>query len=649
MTGSTWPARAWAGLLLLAGLLVGVAAVVGAADAADGGPRGGVPVAAFLAALPGLVALGVGFYRPTAGLAVTAAAGWWGVARVLADLALIGDPASAVRPELFAETSARSQPFGIAAGAWLLIAADLLWIAAGVLATRAVAPRLLPDRPASGVLFGDPAPLDRAVDDPAFDPAADPAADPAGDRAGDRLGDRSTRDGRVRWSLPVVAVGLIGVVLVAVGALDPGYVGGFLDLRALPPGTTLLGVLGTGLAVIVAGALVLVAAATRRSLAVPLLVGSAVAAAVPFLVVLAVVAGGSSIGSPGVSVSVWWGLAGAVLLGLAGLLAPRDEAAAGAALLSPDSADAPSPPQVPADRDRSAPAAGALALLSGLLSAGAAVVPVLLVGGRTPTGVPGELVAPIGPPFATAAVPLLVAGALTLLVPTRRAGLVAATVVWAGPVLALIQALEIRGTVGDVVGSAQAASRLSDQGPTWSDGAGFWLAWAAVVLAVTAAVVAAVAARRLTDAGTAVPDEASVVASRPVRVGLAAALTVLTIAALSVPIYATLGRGAAPTLVSGYDVDIWGRWAIAVAVLIGVWTAARTVRVDVAVAAPVAAAVAAVQPLIVPAAVRAQVGFEWRAGLWLLGALIVLLLAAAPLFGRQAARIGLRPTRPITA
>lgn len=628
-----------AGVLLLAGLLTGVAAFVGAATPADGGARGGVSAAAFLAVLPGLVALLVGTRRPTAGLALTAAAGWWGVARLFADLSLFGDVSTVVRPELFAETSARSQPFAVSSGAWLLVVADVLWIAAGVLATRAVAPRLLPDRPAGGALFGDPDPPDRSADDP--------------------TGDRVARDGRTRWSLPVVTVGLLGVVLVAVGALDPGYVGGFLDLRALPPGTTLLGVLGTGLAVIVAGGLVLVAAATRRSLAVPLLVGSALAAAVPFLVVLVVVAGGSSIGSPGVSGSVWWGLAGAVLLGVAGLLAPRDDEPTTDAVPSA-SGDVPAASAIgarsavagtvggPADGGRAAQIAGGLALLAGVAALGTAFTPLLLVGGQSPTGVAADVVAPAGPPFATAAVPLLVAGVLAVLVPTRRAGLVAVTVLWAGPVLALTEALVIRGTVLTSVSNPLNATLDPSLRPTWSDGAGFWLAWAAVVLAVVAAVVAAVAARRLADAGTAVPDETSVADSRPVRVGLAAGLSVATLVALGVPIYATLGRGSATTLVSGYDVDIWGRWAIAGAVLIGVWTAARTLRVDVAVAAPVAAAVAAVQPLLVPAAVRGQVGFEWRAGLWLVGVLVVLLLVSAPVFGRQAARIRERQAHPFT-
>ena len=135
-------------MLLVAGLLVGVAALAGAATPADGGARGGVLVAAFLAVLPGLVALIVGLRRPTAGLLLTAAAGWWGLARLLADLSLVSDAATVVRPELFAETSARSQPFAVASGTWLLLLADVGWIGAGVLATRAVAPACCPtDRP----------------------------------------------------------------------------------------------------------------------------------------------------------------------------------------------------------------------------------------------------------------------------------------------------------------------------------------------------------------------------------------------------------------------------------------------------------------------------------------------------------------------
>lgn len=599
-------------LLLLAGLLVGVAAVVGVATAADGGPRGGVPVAAFVAALPGLAAVALGLRRPVAGLALTAAAGWWGLARLLADLSLFGDLGAVTRPELFAETSTRSQPFGAASGTWLLLLADLLWIVAAVLATRAVAPRLLPDRPSGASLFGDPTPGD------------EPTA--------------AGRDGRTRWSLPVVLVGLLGVVLVAVGALDPGYVGGFLDLRALPPGTTLLGVLGIGLAVIVAAGLVLVAGAARRLLAVPLLVGSALAAAVPFLVALVVVtAWGGDLG-PGLSGSVWWGLAGAALLAVAGLLAPRADDDTDPTVVDPPARPDPSAP-ADGNGSRFALIAGGLALVAGAAALGAASTSFLLVGGEPPSGAAADVVAPIGPPFAVAAVPLLVAGVLAVLAPTRRAGLVAVGVLAAGPVLALTQALVVRGTVLASVSNPLNATLDSRLRPTWGDGAGYWLAWLAVVAALAAAVLAGVAARRSADAQTTVPDDASVAASRPVRAGLAVGLSALALVVLSVPIWSTLGRGSASTLLFGYAVDTWGLWAVAVAVIAAVWTAARTVRPDVAVAAPVAAAAVAVQPLLVPAAVRDQVGFAWGAGLWLVGALVVLLVVAAPLFGLQARRI----------
>lgn len=601
-------------LLLVAGVLIGIAAVVGVATAADGGPRGGVPVAAFTAALPGLVAVVVGLRAPTAGLALTAAAGWWGLARLLADLSLLGDLSTVVRPELFAETSARSQPFTVGAGVGALLLADLIWIVAAVLATRAVATRLLPDRPAGSALFGDPAPDGAAAD----------------------------RDGRTRWSVPVLLVGLLGVVLVAVGSLDPGYVGGFLDLRALPPGATLLGILGIGLAVIVAAGLVLVAGATRRSVAVPLLLGSGLAAAVPLLVAIIVVAGGDGIGSPELSGLVWWGLAGAVLLAVAGLLAPRgDGPAASAPQAHAGAASAGAPGPVPTevpDGHRAAFLAGGLALLAGAASIGAAFTPLLLIDGKVPVGATADVVAPIGPPFAVAAAPVLLAGVLVLLAPTRRAGLIAAAVTWAGPLLALTQALAVRATV------LFSASRPVDSPqqvapPTWTDGLGFWSAWLAVLAALTAAVLAAIAARRLSDAATDVPDDDSVAASRPLRTGLAVGLSALTVVALSVPIWSTLGQGASSTLLSGYDVGVWGRWAVAVAVVIAVGAAARTLRADVALAAPIAAAAVTVQPLLVPAAVREQVGFTWGAGSWLVGAVAVLLLAAAPVFARQAARI----------
>lgn len=604
-------------LLLVAGLLVGVAALVGVVAAADGGPRGGVPVAAFVAALPGLAAVVVGARRPTAGLALAAAAGWWGLARLLNDLSLLGDPGAVVRPELFAETSVRSQPFGSASGVGVLLVADVLAIVAAVLATRAVAPRLLPDRPTASSLFGDPG---AAEDVPETGPAT---------------------TGRTRWSLPVVLVGLLGVVLVAVGALDPGYVGGFLDLRALPPGTTLLGVLGLGLAVIVAAGLVLVAGATRRSLAVPLLVGSALAAAVPFLVALVVVIAWSGDRPPGLAGSVWWGLAGAVLLGVAGRLAPRDEGTDnGPAAERTSAATGPSD-----DGSRFALLTGVLALAGGAACLGAAATPFLLLDGAEPVGATAEVVAPLAAPFVVASVPLFLAGILTLAAPTRRAGLIAAGVVWAGPLLAATQALAVREAV------LFSAARPVDNGratavPTWTDGTGFWLAWSAVLAALAAAVLGAVAARRLADSVTQIPDDASVAESRPVRTGAAIGLAVLTLVALSLPVWSTLGTGASSTLLSGYDVQTWGHWAVAIAVLVAVAAAARTVRTDVAIAAPLAAASVAVQPLLVPAAIRGQVGFTWSPGLWLVGALVVLLVASAPVFGAQATRIRPRTDRP---
>ncbi|HEY5116174.1 MAG TPA: hypothetical protein VIJ00_11675, partial [Nakamurella sp.] len=132
-------ARLLAGLLLLAGVLVGLCPLIGVVTTADGSPTDAVTIAAFTAVLPGLLAVALAVPRPVLALAATAGAGLIGLARIFADLALLTEIDGVTRPELFYETTDRARPFAATGGGWLLLAADLLMVVAGVLAAGRLA------------------------------------------------------------------------------------------------------------------------------------------------------------------------------------------------------------------------------------------------------------------------------------------------------------------------------------------------------------------------------------------------------------------------------------------------------------------------------------------------------------------------------
>ena len=208
------PSLVLAGLLLVAGVLAGLSPLMGVVVTADGSPTTAATIAAFVAVLPGVLAVVLAVRRPVLGLAATAGAGVIGVVRLLTDLAVVTEADRITRPELFAETTDRARPFAAGAGGWLLLAADVLWVVVGVLAavrTAALVTGLTGSRP--DVIFGGP--------DVTGDLRSDPA-DADGPAVAAALSE--PQPGRRPLNLPMVSVGFVGAVLLMVGALGTPYV-----------------------------------------------------------------------------------------------------------------------------------------------------------------------------------------------------------------------------------------------------------------------------------------------------------------------------------------------------------------------------------------------------------------------------------------
>lgn len=607
-------------LLLFAGLLVGLSPLVGIVRTADSAPTSAAVPAAFVAVLPGVLAIVLALRRPILGLAATAGAGVIGVVRLLADLAVLLEPDRITRPELFAETTERARPFAPAAGAWLLVGADLLWLVVGLLAAVKLI-RIIPSNsdPRGEVIFGGPAADPDALDELDVGDGSEGSAAVA-----PALGGRET--GRRPINLVMVSVGFLGAVLLMVGALGTPFEGGYLALRILPFGSSLTGLVAAALLGFLAALVVLVAAALPRMVARALLAGTALAAAVPGLTaVVAVLAGAPT----GLSPVVWCGLAGAVVLAASGMLVRG--AAAGVATESDD---------VVSGRWLQI-GAGLLAVLSAAALAGASRASLLYLDGAPPDQVAGVALAPTASPQLVAAIPLAVAGVLALIGGTAAIGRAAVTVLWAGALYAFGQGMWARSLVLATAGDS------STSGHTWSAGPGQWLLWLGTVSAIAAAVTAGLAARRVAQASLDVIDDGSLAASRGPRLWLAGGLTVLIVVALTVPVYSTLA-GSAAGLFHGYDLDTWGFWALAVGAVGAVWAGALTRRRAVAATYPVAAAVLLGQPLVVPEVIRAAPGFSWSAGFWFGIATVILLLAAAPFFAMLAARVRRIDLPPLT-
>lgn len=616
------PALLLASLLLLAGLLVGVGVLVGPVAAADSSPTTSSVAAALTAALPGVLALILALRRPVLGLAATAGGGLVGLVRLVADVAVVTETDRISRPELFAETTDRARPLAAGGGAWLLLAADLMMLVVGVAAaTRLAALTVTPADPAAGDLFGPGA-------GPSTGDQVPLATDPPDSDSAVALALSNGPPGRRPLNLPMVGVGFLGAVLLLVGNLGTPYAGGYLDLRILPFGSSLTGLVAAALLAFLAAVVVVVAAALPRAIAQALLGGTALAAAVPSLTaVVAVLTGAPT----GLSPLVWWGVAGAVVLAAAGLLARRSATSGPAA--DPDGR--PPDPWLTIGT-------GVLALLAAGALAGASRLPLLYLDGEAPDAVAGAALTTTSTPLLVAAVPLAVAGVLALIRPIATAGRAAVAVVWAGAVYALGQVL---WTASLVQTSASGAS--ADLLHSWTPGPGEWLALLGTLCAVAAAVLAVLTSRRSEDASTDIVDDTTLSVSRASRRWPAAGLSVVIVVSLALPVYEVPGIGSAASLIHGYDLDTWGFWALALGAVGAVWAAALTHRGQLAIALPAAAAALVVQPLFVPSVVRETPGFSWGWGLFSGLATAVLLLAAAAVFARLAGQVRIEQAVPL--
>jgi hypothetical protein len=631
------PTIVLAGLLLLAGILVGLSPALGIVVTADGSPTTAATAAAFVAVLPGLLALGMTSYRTLAGLAATAGAGVIGVVRLLTDLGILTAADAAIRPELFAETTDRARPITLGAGAWLLMAADVVWLTVGVLAAiRLAAATQVGDVGArTDAIFGGPDSSAAAHSTPAVETrqasaesaGAEPNSATSTTVVGQALGTDQQLTGRA-LNLPMLCVGSVGAVLLMVGALGTPYSGGYLSLRVLPFGSSMSGLVAAALLGFLAAIAVLVAGALPRRLAQALLVGTALAAAVPSLTAVAAVLTGAP---TSLSPVVWCGLLGAVIVAASGLLAGER----GVRVLSGDTDGAPPPRWLTIGT-------GAAAVLAAAALFGAANAALLHLDGAPPDNTVGAALSPAGPPLLLAAIPLAMAGVLALIRPVAELGRTAVAVVWAGAVYAFGQVLLATSLVLSTAGDA------SRTGHIWSSGPGQWLTLLGTGLALVAAVLAGVTARRVSQASLDIVDDESMEQARNARRWPAGALTVLILLALSLPIHRSLA-GSSSTLVNGYDLDTWGLWALAIGSIGAVWAAALTRRAGVTATLLVAAAAVVGQPLFVPAAVRAVPGFELAIGFWVGIATALVLVLTAGYFGRIAGRVRTSRPTPLSA
>ena len=311
---------------------------------------------------------------------------------MFADLAVITETDGVTRPELFVETTDRARPFTVGTGAWLLLAADLLMLVVGVLAaSRLGADRAGGGRARSGCAVrvaraghGGRRRIPLTSTDGAVDPSAPVAA----------LSGPPT--GRLAMNLPLLSAGFLGAVLLMVAALEIPYSGGYLALRVLPLGSSLTGVVAAVLIVLVVAVIVVIAASLPRQIARALLAGTAAAAAVPSLTaVMAVLTGAPT----GLSSAVWWGLAGAIILAAAGLLA---RGGPGRTVTAEATGE---PPQ-----SWLTIGTGVAALLAAASLAAASQTALLNIDGAAPDELFGAVLQPAGPPLLIAAIPIGIAG-----------------------------------------------------------------------------------------------------------------------------------------------------------------------------------------------------------------------------------------------
>ncbi|MDQ2846877.1 MAG: hypothetical protein M3Y77_11115 [Actinomycetota bacterium] len=629
-----------AGLLLVAGSGIALAAAMGVANPDVAGTLAGVTGAAWVALLPGVVAAGFTLLSQRAGLAVAAGAGIAGVARVIADFSVLVQPESVARPELFYPLSGRAYPIGAGGGAVVLLIADLLMVAVGVAAARLLAKEM---REWGELLIG---PDDQLGPDQRLDDVAMLA--PA----------RNVR---------MLAVGFVAVAILGFAAAQIPYAGGYIDARLSVPGTDagsfiapfLLAVIGIG-ALIVAGTL-------PRILAMALLGGVAAVAAVPALIALVV---GWSAAPVELTAAPTGVLVGAVLLLLAGLLTRvrwrSQEGAAGAAGDGYSAADHRAAERAATAARDDAPArvralsvaASILGLLAAVLLIVASLVPLLLLNGRRePLGANGfRTESSMSRAFLLAGILLIVVAAAALAgrSPIGKFGRGALIVGWAAAVWALAAPVL---ALGQFAAGAQQANAIAGPGSLissadvadWTAGQGLWLGVVGAVLAIAAAVVSGIASSGEQHEDGTIVDDDGADSSRRSRWAIGGVLVVASLVGLAFPVYrTTTGRSAALFSLSGNDV--WGVWAVLLAVVIAVVVAAVTRYGEVAFGAFLAAAAAVAFRTFVPAATTASPGYRASAGMvagWVLAVLLVAAAVAALLLANRVASA--EPQRPVAS
>lgn len=556
-------------------LLTLVVPVVSTADGSSASPAIGT---GWLIALPLVVALVMTRICTDGTLGVLAGAGAVAVGRLLADLGLLFAPDTVLRPELLGVETVSAFPLSPAWGAVLPVAADVLAVVAAALAVRQVFDGFeLPD-------------------------LAAPATADVRDRP------------RPFRATPATFVGLVGVALVITASFGVLYDTPVPLVR--PLGLADIGLFGAAGAV--AGGLVLclvavVAPALSPRSARGVFLGAGAAAAVAPLIALA--AGGDTVPSG----TAWLGLAGAVLLALAGLLVRGTGATQGTPAEPAAAPDAETGPLT--FGLRLGPVAVAVLVL---LAAGAA-----LLAYRAPqaTSLIGDRLASFdaaGAAFLPAGVLLALIGVLALLPPTAVIARRALRLGWLPAVAAVLVTLEFSSSsiwVSSAVYTSEGVTRA----------AGTWWGMAAAGLAVVAAVVAAVLDGRLAerDAATALdpPDRSDAV--RRLRTGVAAGLSVLIVVAFAVPVFEANNRPSAALFVAGSRVDTYAAWLFALGLGAGVWAACLGRSRLTTVTLLVTVAVVAFTRIVITPAVANQVRFETRAGLVLTVVLAVGALAAA--------------------
>lgn len=613
--GGRGPALLVAGLLAASAALTLVAPIVGVVHTNDGSDTAAASGALWVMVIPAVIVGALAFVRPVAAIAAGAGLGLVGASRLFADLSLVLTPGGVARPELWVETTDHALPVTPALGSYLVLAADLVALGAGILAAIRLSALLSfqresdfaaapDDQPPAGLATESGTAIEGRPDFARFD----------------------RMDRVVRRNNVMTVLGLVGTLMLTVGALGVPYTGGYLSARFLPPSIGVAGLVGALVLAVIAATAVLVAGTLPRSLALALLGGTAVGGALPLLVAVVAVASTPTHLTP----TVWIGLAGAAILTLAGFLARVRLLNAGLREGPGQGADGEPDPVRPPSRVLDL-TIGVGALAAGGLSIAALLLPPINAGGLEDllfltdgSPVPGSTA------FGAAAVPLLAAGVAALVPRLGSAGRGAATLGWAGLVFALTGCLQILGDDG--LSTARSLGLISV-------GSGTWCGIVAAGLAIVIAILAIVSLARASDSTATVDDDDSLGAARSASVPVAAVVAVLAVVSSCLPMFATSGQISSPTILSGYAVDTWGVWAILLAAAGALIAATLAGRPVLVLGLLIGAALVAAVRLIIPAHVDQAAGFALRPGYVVQAVLVLALAVAGLLIARNASRI----------